>query len=643
MDQLLGTTLSRDIHKLIGLPSFNLEVDAKYIKGMINNPDIQPNNAMNRWIAAILLFPFKLVHVPGKDHAGPDGLSRRRAVEGDIVEEDTWVDDVLGLGIWTDSWLSASVTHHTTSQTNTAVSFSFSMLNNDSEVDTTISYSPTPLSFNLTSTANFSSDISSYSSSQNSSSLNSNPPSLNSHFSHSHSLHSYTATPINSNDLTLPRTKEDIRIDTLLPLIYDFLKTTKKPDDMDETETKRFIKYATRFFVRCEKLWRRRTSDKHQLVILDLFKRLDLIKQAHDQLGHKQAFSTRRNLSDRFWWPGMDRSIAWYVKTCHECQLFSSKRIFIPPTVPEPAPLFRRVHLDTAHMQKAAGFQYLVQARCSLTGYAEYAMLRNENAESIGRFIFKDLICRWGAIEEIVTDNGTPIVAALKWISNKYHINHIRISPYNKQANGIVERGHLTVRRAIIKTCGTNLSRWPEVTPYAIWADRVTVRKHIGYSPFYMVHGIDPILPFDVTEATFLVPKVDKPLKTEDLISLRARQLEKRPEDLEMIKQRVLKARYESIAQFEKENANLIVDYDFKPGSLVLVRNSALDTDLNRKSKPRFIGPYVVVKKTRNTAYILAELDGAVHKTPFAGFRVIPYHPRSRTIIPITFVKNSSS
>jgi hypothetical protein len=29
---------------LIGLPSFDLEVDAKYIKGMLNNPDIQPNN-----------------------------------------------------------------------------------------------------------------------------------------------------------------------------------------------------------------------------------------------------------------------------------------------------------------------------------------------------------------------------------------------------------------------------------------------------------------------------------------------------------------------------------------------------------------------------------------------------------------------
>jgi len=35
---------------LVGLPAFNVEVDAKYIKESINNPDIQPNNAMDRWI-----------------------------------------------------------------------------------------------------------------------------------------------------------------------------------------------------------------------------------------------------------------------------------------------------------------------------------------------------------------------------------------------------------------------------------------------------------------------------------------------------------------------------------------------------------------------------------------------------------------
>jgi hypothetical protein len=80
-------------------------VDAKYIKGMLSNPDIQPNAAMNRWLAGIALFDFKLRHVPGTKHLGPDGLSRRPTAENDEEEEtseevEDWLDEVLGCSIW---------------------------------------------------------------------------------------------------------------------------------------------------------------------------------------------------------------------------------------------------------------------------------------------------------------------------------------------------------------------------------------------------------------------------------------------------------------------------------------------------------------------------------------------------------------
>ena len=151
-----------------------------------------------------------------------------------------------------------------------------------------------------------------------------------------------------------------------------------------------------------------------------------------------------------------------------------------------------------------------------------------------------------------------------------------------------------------------------------------------------MAHGVKPVLPFDVAEATYLAPTLDAPVTTEDLLSIRARQLEKRQEDLEAIKERVLKARYDSIAQFERRFANLIIDYDFEPGALMLVRNTRIETDLSRKTKPRYLGPLVVIHHTRNKAYILAELNGAVSKLPYAAFRLIPYHPRSKISIPVT-------
>ncbi|KAA1478919.1 hypothetical protein DENSPDRAFT_754094, partial [Dentipellis sp. KUC8613] len=62
---------------IIGIQNFYVEVDAQYIKGMLNEPDLQPNAAINRWIQGILMFDFTLVHVPAEKFKGPDALSRR--------------------------------------------------------------------------------------------------------------------------------------------------------------------------------------------------------------------------------------------------------------------------------------------------------------------------------------------------------------------------------------------------------------------------------------------------------------------------------------------------------------------------------------------------------------------------------------
>jgi hypothetical protein len=90
-------------------------------------------------------------------------------------------------------------------------------------------------------------------------------------------------------------------------------------------------------------------------------------------------------------------------------------------------------------MPPVSGFRYISQARCSLTAWPEWCALRTETGRTLGAFLFEDILCRWGAVEEVITDNGTPYVAALDWLADRYGIRHIRISPYNSRANSIVE------------------------------------------------------------------------------------------------------------------------------------------------------------------------------------------------------------
>ena len=76
---------------------------------------------------------------------------------------------------------------------------------------------------------------------------------------------------------------------------------------------------------------------------------------------------------------------------------------------------------------------------------------------------------------------------------------------------------------------------------------------------------------------------------------------------------------------------------EFKPGDLVLIHNSAVESNfLGRKIKPHYFGLMVVARRTRNGTYHLAELDGAVSKLHYATFQLVPYLAHSCTSIPVT-------
>src|SRR6202045_192860 len=569
-------------------------MDAKFIKGMLNNPDIQPNAAMNRWIATILLFDFDLIHVPADKHTGADGLSRRCAADG---ENDTESEDH-------EDWIDRS--------------YAFAMeCMNRAPQSSVIKVSPKARSPTITDTR-----LKVYTGS---------------------TLYSSTETrnappaPNNSPETPIPRSDAANKKEQHIRNIESFLRNPTQTLDLDSSQLRRLVRSASDFFILDNKLWRRRPNGCHQLVPPD-YKRLRIITEAHDSLGHKGIFVIRSRLLNRFWWPMLDQDVKWFVRTCHQCQTRQIRKIFIPPTVATPAGLFRRVHIDTMFLPRARGYRLLIHARCSLSAYPEGRPLRNETAKLIGTFIFEDILCRWGAIEELIMDNGSPFIKALDFLGKRYGIHHIRISGYNSRANGGIERAHRSACKSLIKAANGDESKWLDVLPSVIWAERTTIQRSTGHSPFYIAHGVEPLFPFDISEATYLIPTADAPMTTPELIALRARQLQKREKDLATIADKVLAARKQSVKQFIDAHRKSIIDYDFQPGSLVLIRNSAIEMELNRKTKPRFFGPMIVVRRTQYGAYILSELDGAVSKIHYAAFRIIPYYPRSQTSIPVTSI-----
>ncbi|KIJ14891.1 hypothetical protein PAXINDRAFT_12167 [Paxillus involutus ATCC 200175] len=191
---------------------------------------------------------------------------------------------------------------------------------------------------------------------------------------------------------------------------------------------------------------------------------------------------------------------------------------------------------------------------------------------------------------------------ALDILASRYNIHHMHISPYNSQANRIVERRHYDVREAIIKSAEGDESHWYHSAHSVFWAEW-------------------PLFPFDLAEATYLVLLPDK-----------------QQEDLDEIRSKVPKSRFASIKQFKETFKNRIKDYNFSPGSLVLVQNSRVEKELNRKTKPWYTGPMAGLCRMTGGLYLLAELDRSVSKLCFAAFRLLPYHPCSTSHIAVTTI-----
>lgn len=521
---------------LVGVKNLVIEVDAKYIKGMLNEPDLQPNAAINRWIQGILLFDFKLVHVPADKHVGPDALSRRELGEGEVVEEedDSWLDDIA---------------LHT-------------RITNSPEIETAVLYSETP------------------------------------------------------------------DAETLLKQIFRFLTTLQAPYHPDPQSQKRFIRKTLKYFVDDERYMWKKSREGPMKVIMNQDRRLGILTRAHEDLGHRGAKSVFETLRTRFYWPYMWASIKHHVASCHECQIRNTRTAEIPLTVSTPTTLFSKVYIDVMRMPKVREYQYIVAARDDLSRASEGKALKRNNSQELANFFWEYIYCRYGAVQHVITDNGPEMKRALAHLLKRMKIPQIRLSAYNSKGNGVVERGHFTIREAIVKACKGDIEQWPSKVPLAFFADRVAISGVTGFSAYYLLYGTHPVLPFDLVESTFLISGFKSGLSSTEYLALRIRQLAKHPDDLAKAAKRLREARFKSKAQFEKKFSRRMRNLTYKEGALVLVRNKANEVVLGGKHQPRYLGPYEVLRRTKGGSYVLRQLDGPVLRQGVGAFRLYPYLAR---------------
>ena len=225
----------------------------------------------------------------------------------------------------------------------------------------------------------------------------------------------------------------------------------------------RFVQQASHYWLdrKDGKLYRKNAGGGNPQLVIEISERMRLLREYHDKIGHRGAYATGRMLQQRFWWPEIEEDVIWYIKLCHLCQIRQRMVLETPPVVTHTPSIFQVLHADTVHMTSPSnGCRYIVHSRYGLSSWMEVKALRQENAKAIGQWLFEDIICRWGSLVKIVTDNGAPFKKAVTWLEEKYGIKGVAISPYNSQANGAVERPHWDLRQMLYKAMKGEVKKW---------------------------------------------------------------------------------------------------------------------------------------------------------------------------------------
>ena len=356
--------------------------------------------------------------------------------------------------------------------------------------------------------------------------------------------------------------------------------------------------------------------------------RAKILQAAHEESGHRGREGTYRRVADRYWWKDLADVVAKYVRSCKECQMRDGRRLeeALHPTWV--SVMWQKVCVDIVYMPRVKGFKYLVLARDDLSGWVEGRPLREKEAKGVAKFLFEDIVCRFGLYGKLIVDGGTENKSWVTEMTKKYGIRRIEISAYHPQANP-VERGHQQIKDGLAKLAEGGKGNWLKNLHACLWADRTTVRASTGVSPFRFNYGYEPIMPIEEEVPDWSFLKWSEVKTTGELLALRTLQLQRRDEDYEEIALRLRRNREQGKENFD--NAHVLHTEPFEVGDLILLHNTMREGDMTREQKMRFrwLGPYRVSEAIpEKGAYVLEELDGARLGGTVAGNRLKKFHVR---------------
>ena len=176
-------------------------------------------------------------------------------------------------------------------------------------------------------------------------------------------------------------------------------------------------------------------------------------------------------------------------------------------------------------------FKYIVVAVDYNTKWVEAEALAVISTAKIEHFLWKNIYCRFGTPDTIVTDNGGQFDNDdIRSFTGKHGTRLLYASPAHPQTNGQVEAVNKIIKKLLKKRIDNAQGLWAERLPEVLWSYRTTPTEANGETPFCMAFGTEAVMPVELRVPTERVIHYDATNNIEGL-ALGTDLLEERRED----------------------------------------------------------------------------------------------------------------